>query len=321
MPLDIDAILSEPSEADRKAVSELDGDLMILGAGGKMGPTLCLLAKKAAPRKRVIAVSRFSGSESGPMLQDAGVEVISADLLDDQDLRALPDAPNVVFMAGQKFGTAARPGSTWARNVLLPAKVCERFPQSRFVVFSSGNIYPHTACGATEETEPEPLGEYAQTVLGRERVFDFYGAQACLLRLNYAVEYRYGVLLDIGLAVFERRPVDVRMGRVNCIWQRDANSIALRSLGFTGPLNVTGPETVSVRWAAGEFGRIFGAPVEFTGEENAMALLSDASRCVRLFGYPEVGVAEAIERVAQWIGMGGATHGKPTHFEVTDGRY
>lgn len=319
--IDVDAILSDPSDDDRAATAALEGDLLILGAGGKMGPTLAMLAKRAAPDKRVIAVSRFSDPRSAERLREADIEVISSDLLDERDIRELPDAPNIVFMAGQKFGTSGNPGATWARNVILPAKVCERFPDSQFVVFSSGNIYAHSRFGSTEDSALDPVGEYAQTVLGRERIFHFYATHACFLRLNYAVEYRYGVLLDIGLAVFERRPVDLTIGRFNCIWQRDANSIALRALGVEGPLNVTGPETVSVRWAAEQFARIFRNEATFSGVEGEFALLSDASRCFRLFGYPKTGVLEAIERIAEWVGRGGETLGKPTHFEVTDGRY
>jgi nucleoside-diphosphate-sugar epimerase len=319
--IDVEAVLSEPSDDDRAALSRLDGDLLILGAGGKMGPTLAMLAKRACPEKRVIAVSRFANAPAAERLRDAKIEVIASDLLDDRDIRDLPDAPNIVLMAGQKFGTSGNPGATWARNVVLPAKVCERFPDSRFVVFSSGNIYAPSRFGATEETPPDPVGEYAQTVLGRERIFQYYGARACFFRLNYAVEFRYGVLLDIGLAVFERRPVDLAMGRFNCIWQRDANSIALRAFSIEGPLNVTGPETISVRWAAEQFGRSFGTEAAFRNEEGDLALLSDASQCIRLFGYPRVGVLEAIERIAEWIGAGGETLGKPTHFEVTNGRY
>ncbi len=318
---DIEGLLSEPSAQDREALNRLDGDVMVLGAGGKMGPTLAMLAKRAAPSKRIIAVSRFSDAAAADRLRELEIEVVPADLTDERDLRELPDAGNILFLAGHKFGTQSNPAQTWARNVILPAKVCERYPRSRFVVFSSGNIYPMTRFGATEDTPPAPEGEYAQTVLGRERTFQFYGVSACFFRLNYAVEYRYGVLLDIGQAVFERRPVDLRMGRFNCIWQRDAISVAVRAFGVEGALNVTGPETVSVRWAAEQFARLFGVRVTFEGQEGDLALLNDASRCVRLFGYPQVGVMEAIERTAQWIGMGGTTHGKPTHFEITDGRY
>lgn len=317
----IENLLSTPSDADREALSKIDGDILILGAGGKMGPTMAMLAKRAAPDKRVIAVSRFSDSTLSQRLEATGVEIVAADLTDDHDLKSLPDARNIVFMAGQKFGTGGNPGATWARNVLLPAKCCERFPEANWVVFSSGNIYPLTRFGANEQTEPAPLGEYAQTVLGRERIFEYYGARAAIIRLNYAVEYRYGVLLDIGSAVFERRPVNLAMGRFNCIWQRDANSIALRAFGHQGPLNVTGPETLSVRAVAESFGRIWGVTPTFEGEEGALALLSDASLAIRKFGYPRVGPTEAIERLAEWIGSGGATLGKPTHFEVTDGKF
>ncbi len=318
--LDVDELLSRPTDADRQALSQLNGPLLILGAGGKMGPTLALLAKRAAPQLRVIAVSRFSNPQPAA-LAEHGVETIAADLLDDRDLRDLPDAKHIVFLAGQKFGTSGNPGVTWARNVLLPAKCCERFPGARWSVLSSGNVYPPTRFGATEETPPDPVGEYAQTVLGRERVFEFYGAHAVLIRLNYAVELRYGVLLDIGRAVFERQPLALSMGRFNCLWQRDANSVVLRALGMTGPLNVTGPETLAVRECAARFGHIFGVEPVLTGVEGERALLSDASRCTRLFGYPSVSPNEAIEQIAQWIGKGGAVLGKPTHFEVTDGRF
>jgi hypothetical protein len=323
LSLTVEAIereLSEPSEEDREAARG-EGPLLILGAGGKMGPTLALMAKRAAPEREAIAVSRFSDGDLAGRLAAAGVAVIPSDLLDERDLRELPDAGDIFFLAGQKFGTANDPGATWARNVLLPARCCERWPGARWVVFSSGNIYPFTRFGANEATQPDPVGEYAMTVLGRERVFSWHHARACYFRLNYAVEYRYGVLLDIGLAVFERRPVDVTMGRFNCIWQRDANSIALRALGWEGALNVTGPETLSVRAVALEFGRIFGVTPEFKGVEGEAALLSDASQCLARFGYPRVTAGQAIERVARWIGMGGMTLGKPTHFEAVDGRY
>lgn len=318
---EVELELSEPSPIDRAALAALDGDLLILGAGGKMGPTLAKLAKRSAPEKRVIAASRFGDRETAENLEAAGVETIAADLLDDRDLRDLPDAENIVFLAGQKFGTRDNPAATWARNVVLPSKCCERWPGARWCVLSSGNVYPHTRFGADEETPPAPVGEYGQTVLGRERVFEYYGAHAVFVRLNYAVEYRYGVLLDIGTAVFERRPVDLAMGRFNCVWQRDANSMALRALGLTGPLNVTGPETLSVRAVAETFGRIWGVEPEFAGAENETALLNDASRALARFGYPLVTARQAIERIAKWIGMGGATLAKPTHFENIHGRY
>lgn len=319
--IDIEDILSEPTDLDRYALAKLDGDLLLLGAGGKMGPTLAMLAKRAAPEKRVIAVSRFSDKTVAERLKHAGVEIISADLLNPEELKKLPDVKNILFMTGQKFGTAGNPGATWAMNVLLPSRVCERYPDSEFVVFSSGNIYPHTRFGATEETLIEPVGEYAQTVLGRERVFEYYQVPSVFYRLNYAVEYRYGVLVDIAQTVLSRQPVDLSMGRLNCIWQRDANSIALRCFGQRGPLNVTGPETLSVKKIAEDFGKLFKIQPEFVGREGEVALLNDASKCVRLFGYPTVGAGEAIERIAWWLEKGGQTHGKPTHFEVTDGRY
>lgn len=311
--------MSRPSAADAEAVRALDGDLLILGAGGKMGPTLARRAARACPERPVVAVSRSQHDVEG-------VTWIQADLL--ADLAGLPDAENVLFLAGRKFGSAGNPGETWATNAVLPAKVCERWAGARFVVLSSGNVYPlspPTGGGATEQMAMDPLGEYAQSVRARERVFEHYASPAVFLRLNYAVEMRYGVLLDIGMKVFERRPIDLGMGCFNCIWQGDANSVCLRAFGLAavpaGVLNLTGPETVSVRQVAARFGELFGVAPVFEGAEGHMALLSNAAKCTRLFGYPTVCVDQAIEWTAQWIGMGGEMLGKATHFEVTDGKY
>ena len=235
-------------------------------------------------------------------------------------------------MAARKFGSTGDEGYTWAMNTYLPGRVAERFKSSRIVSFSSGNVYPFvpvTSGGATEETPTEPVGEYAISALGRERMFTHFskvnGTPVALLRLNYAVEMRYGVLFDIGSKVFAREPVDVSMGNANVIWQGDANSVCLRSLLHASSpplvLNLTGPETLSVRWVAREFGRHFGVTPEFTGEESPRALLNNAARCFQMFGYPTVSVAELIETTAQWIGAGGRALGKPTHFEVRDGKF
>jgi nucleoside-diphosphate-sugar epimerase len=244
----------------------------------------------------------------------------------------LPEARNVIFMAARKFGSTGDEPYTWAMNSYLPGRVAERFKDSRIVAFSSGNVYPLVAVtqgGATEETPPAPIGEYAQSALGRERIFQYfserYGTPVTLLRLNYSVEMRYGVLLDIGLKVFERRPVDLSMGNVNVIWQGDANSVCLRSFPLCQSppsiLNLTGPETLSVRRIALEFGRIFGVEPVFLGEEAESALLNNAARCHQRFGYPAVSVQQIIEWTAQWIGMSAPTHNKPTHFETRDGRF
>ncbi|MEP7365693.1 MAG: NAD(P)-dependent oxidoreductase [Acidobacteriota bacterium] len=333
---ELEEALSAPSEADVEAAKNWDGDLLLLGVGGKMGPSLAQRAVKAAKLAgvphRVIGVSRFTDERSRALLEDAGVTTISANLLNEADLAALPNAPNVIYMAARKFGSTGDEGYTWAMNVYLPGRVAERYKASRIVAFSSGNVYPFvrvTSGGATEDTPLEPVGEYAISALGRERMFTHFskvnGTPVTLLRLNYAVEMRYGVLFDIGSKVFAREPVDVTMGNANVIWQGDANSICLRSLALASSppliLNLTGPETLSVRWVAREFGRYFGVKPEFTGEEAPKALLNNAALCFQKFGYPAVSVTELIESTARWIGSGGRTLGKPTHFEARDGKF
>ncbi len=329
----LDELLSRPSEADIAAMAALEGDLLILGVSGKMGPTLAMRARRASPAgKRIIGVSRFSNANSRDSLEAAGVETIAADLLDEGSLQSLPDAPNVLFMTGRKFGSTGDEGLTWAMNTFMPALAAERFRHSRIVAFSSGNIYPFvpvTSGGATEASGLAPVGEYAQSVLGRERMLQYfsarYGTPMVILRLNYAIDLRYGVLLDIGTKVFERTPIDVTMGNANIIWQGDANSVALRSFAHASSppllLNLTGPETISVRDVALRFGRHFGIEPAFSGTEAPAALLNNAGRCHRLFGYPSVTPDEMIEWVARWIGMGGSTLGKPTHFESRDGKF
>jgi nucleoside-diphosphate-sugar epimerase len=332
----LEEALSRPTARDCEALAELEGDLLILGAGGKMGPSLAVRAKRAIDeaglRKRVTAVARFSGAGLRERLSEAGIETIRADLLERDGLRALPEAPNVILMAGRKFGSQGGEHWTWATNVLLPALAAERYRHSRFVVFSSGNVYPLREIaegGADEQTATEPVGEYAQSVRGRERVFEHYaerwGVPSVLLRLNYAVEMRYGVLADIGRKVYRRQPIDVTMGSVNVIWQGDANSVALRSFPLCScppeRLNLTGPETLSVRALAEHFGRLFGVEPILEGAEADSALLSDAGKCGRLFGSPAAPAAEVVEWVAEWIRSGGESIEKPTHFEVRDGRF
>ena len=332
----LEEILSRPNQKDAEALRSVDGDLLILGVGGKMGPSLAMRARRAMDeaglRRRVIGVSRFGDTALRAGLERAGVETIAADLMDRDALKALPDAPNVVFMAGRKFGTQGAAHWTWAMNVLLPAMVAERFRDSRIVAFSSGNVYPLrkvAAGGATEEVETDPAGEYAQSVRGRERIFQYYadqgGTASVLLRLNYAVEMRYGVLADIARKVYERQPVDVTMGSVNVIWQGDANSVALRAwpLCSVPPtiLNLTGPETLAVRWIAQRFGELLGVEPHIEGTEADSALLNDAAKCHRLLGAPEVGIAEVMEWTAAWIRAGGPSLNKPTHFESRDGKF
>jgi nucleoside-diphosphate-sugar epimerase len=334
--LELDARLSRPSEADIEAVRRWDGDLLVLGAAGKMGPSLVERARRAADqagrRARVIAVSRFSDRRVKARLETAGVKCIESDLLAPGALEMLPEAPNVIHMAARKFGTTGEAHLTWASNVLLPALVARRFATARMVAFSTGNVYPLTAssgCGPDEMVEPAPVGEYAQSALGRERLLDWasrcQGTRLALLRLNYAIDMRYGVLADIAWKVKNGEPVDVGMGYVNVIWQGDANSVALRSIEMASSpafvINLTGTEKSSVRELAMEFGQRLGVDPVIRGQEAETALLSDARRCRDLFGPGEVSLGEMIDWVADWVNRDGERWNKPTHFEVRTGRF
>ena len=321
--------LSTPSAEDVALFRDLEGDLIIIGVAGKMGPSLARRAARAAraagaPR-RIIGISRFFTPSAELFLQQAGVETLRTDLLASGAISALPDARNVIFMAGRKFGSTGAESLTWAMNAYLPALVAERFHQARIVAFSSGSIYPLVPVesgGATEEMPPAPIGEYAQSVLARERMFEHFSRRhetpVTLLRLNHAIDLRYGVLLDIANKVFEGRSVDVTRGFVNVIWQGDANSVALRSLVHAQSppfvLNLAGAETLSVRTLAKRFGEIFGREPVLEGQEAPTALLGNASRCHRLFGSPAVTVEQMIEWTAQWISSKGPTLNKPNGF-------
>ena len=333
---ELDELLTTPSRELVADLAALDGDVMVIGGAGKMGPTLTVLAQRALDAagggRRAIAVARFSEPGVRAWLDAAGVTTIAADLHDPAALAALPDVPNIVYMLGTKFGTTGREHATWATNAYVAGKVAERFPQSRFTVFSSGNVYPLRPVvrgGATEEVSPEPVGEYAQSCLARERIFEHHafrnGTPVTLFRLNYAIDLRYGVLYDIGRQVYAGQPVDVTMGSVNVIWQGDANSMALRALALASApplvLNVTGPETVPVRYVVEEFARRFGVEPKVTGEEAPTALLSNAARAFGRFGYPTVPLATMIDWVAHWIRIGGPTLNKPTHFQEREGRF
>jgi nucleoside-diphosphate-sugar epimerase len=333
---ELEDLLSSPTPADCDAIAGLEGDLMVLGVAGKMGPSLAVRARRAADRagvrKRIAGVARFTDPAVRAGLERCGVETIAADLLDRNAVRALPDAPNIIYLAGRKFGTRGREDLTWAMNVLAPDVVAERYGNSRIVALSSGNVYPFRRVaegGATEETPPNPVGEYAQSVLARERVFDYHSrlrnTPVLMVRLNYALDLRYGVLLDIARRVCNREPVDLAMGYVNVIWQGDANSVILRAFGLCACplaiLNLTGPETLSVRQIAERFAAFFGVTPVFRGAEGETALLNDAGKCHKLFGCPTVGVDRLIEWTADWIRAGNPDLGKPTHFEATDGRY
>jgi len=332
----LEASLARPSAALLGDMSTWKGDLLLLGAGGKMGPSLAGLARNALDAVgndgNVIAVSRFSNSTVERRLNDTGVRTIRADLLDESQLAALPDAYNVVYMAAMKFGATGQEPLTWAMNTYLPGRIADRYRDSRIVAFSSGNVYPLSplASGAPTEDDPTgPVGEYAQSVLGRERMFQYfsqrYGTPTLLLRLNYAVELRYGVLVDLALAIRDAMPIDLAMGQVNVIWQGDANEAALRSFQHCSSpatvLNLTGPETVSVRRLALRLGARIGKEPRFTGEEQSTALLNDASRSHALFGYPRMALVHMIDLVADWVAGGGETHGKPTKFQVRTGEF
>jgi len=280
----------------------------------------------------VIGVSRFSSGTLRSKLEAAGIETISADLLDDQQLQQLPKAENVIYMAGQKFGTTGREPYTWAMNAYLPGRVAEAFRHSRIVSYSTGNVYPLMPVkggGATEETPVAPVGEYAQSCLGRERIFSYfstvYNIPMLHFRLNYAIDMRYGVLLEVASAVRERQPIDLSMGHVNVIWQGDANEMAIRSLALcdTPPriLNVTGPETISVRWLAEQFAKRFGVDPIFVNEEQDTALLSNASEAHRLFGYPRVSLQQMIDWTVEWIEAGGEILNKATRFQERKGEF
>lgn len=333
---ELESKLSEPSDRLIEDLSKLDGDILILGVGGKMGPSLAKLVKRgieaAGIKAKVTGVSRFSSGDLRGELESAGIETIAADLLDEAALAKLPSARNVIYMAGNKFGTTGREYFTWAMNAYLPGRVAEKFPRSRIVAFSSGNIYPLThigSGGASEETPPAPIGEYAQSCLGRERVFEYFsrknGTPLVNFRLNYAIDLRYGILLEIAKAVKEGTPIDVSMGQVNVIWQGDANEMAIRSLLLCDSppvtLNITGPETVSVRWMAERFGELLGTVPQFTGTEQSTALLNNASQSHRLFGYPRVTLRQMMEWTAGWVEAGGNTLNKPTHFQERAGAF
>ncbi len=332
----LEALLASPSEALVADVRKIEGDVMLLGAGGKMGPSLAMLARNAFDAAGmpgdIIAVSRFSDEAAERRLNEAGVKTVRADLLDEGQLAGLPEAANVVYMAAMKFGTTGQEPRTWAMNTYLPGRVAQRFKGSRIAAFSTGNVYPLSplTTGAPTEDDPTgPVGEYAQSCLGRERMFQYfssvYGTQVTLLRLNYAIEMRYGVLVDIALAVRDGQPVDLAMGHVNVIWQGDANEIALRSLLHASSpptiLNLTGPETASVRRLALRIGERLGKEPVFVGEEQGSALLNDAARSHALFGYPRVALNTMLDWVADWVAAGGETSGKPTKFQVRTGDF
>ncbi len=333
---ELDELLTRPSPVLIDAVRGLSSPLLVLGAGGKMGPTLAVMAKRAALAGdgdlEVIAVSRFSDTGVRDWLQSQGVQTLSCDLLDRQAIARLPQTTNIIYMVGAKFGTTRQPAYTWAVNTLIPAYVAESYCNARIVALSSGNVYPLVPvdCGGSQEMDPlTPLGEYANSCVARERVLEFFstrnGTPMVLIRLNYAVELRYGVLVDIAQKVWTGQPVDVTTGYFNCIWQRDANEMILRTLAMADvpplTLNITGAETLSVRWLAHRFGELLDKEVHIAGQEAETALLSNSAKARSRLGDPPTPIEHILRWTAQWLRDGGRLLAKPTHFEVRDGRY
>lgn len=332
----LEEALSEPPAWLVEAFGRLKGDLMVLGVGGKMGPTLARMARRAATEAgnpmTVTGVSRFSNPKQREKLEAVGVETIQADLMDDLALAALPQAENVVYMAGMKFGSTGNEAATWAMNALLPGQVMKRFADSRIAAFSTGNVYGMTPLAHGGSQEPDrlnPEGEYAMSCLGRERMIEHFsqtqGTPSAIIRLNYACELRYGVLVDLAQKVAAGKPIDLTMGAFNVIWQTDANAMALGSLEYCDSppyiLNVAGPETLSTRRVCEFMADRMGRSVEFTGQESDAALLSNGQKGLERFGYPRIGTQRMIEMACDWVAGGGETLGKPTKFEVRDGRF
>lgn len=332
----LNELLTTPSATLIEDMKKIKGDIMILGAGGKMGPTLCVLAKNAAKKagvdKRIIAVSRGSDEIATKLMKDNGIEVIAMDLLDKEKLYSLPEVENVIYMAGKKFGTNGNEWQTWAMNSVLPAFVADKFKKSNIVVFSSGNIYPIVPVnggGCSEKDRPLPNGEYAMSCLARERSFEYaaqtFGTKVFIYRLNFAVDLRYGVLFDVANKIMKGEPISLSTPCFNFIWQGSANEIALRGLlHATAPacvMNVTGPETVSIKKAAIELGQYLGKEPVFEGEEGDDAYLNDASLAMETFGYPSVSAKTLTRWQAEYILDGGRTLDKPTHFEERKGKY
>lgn len=327
----LEELLSQPTEGARKAIRTLSGDIVILGAGGKMGPTLAMMLQKAAPQKRIIAVSRFSDPHVKTRLQDKGIETLALDLLDESEYDRLPDVPNVFFLAGMKFGVTGNQPLTWAMNVYLPSLVARHYRNARIVALSTGNVYPFVPVegGSRETDQPDPVGEYAQSCLGRERMFQYfsglYDTPTTLIRLNYANEPRYGIIVDLTQKILSDTPIDVTMGSVNLIWQGDANNFIIQALQMADSppriLNVTGPETVRIRDLARRIGRKLDKGPRFVSKEADTALLSDASLCFEAFGPPETTLDRMIEHIVGWVAKGQRTLNKPTKYDVRDGKF
>lgn len=332
----LEDLLSEPTAAAVKAVAETPGDFMLLGVGGKMGPTLARMilraAEMAGTKRRVVGVSRFGSGSLERELNERGVETVRCDLLDRTALNRLPEIPNIVYMAGMKFGSEGKEALTWAMNCYLPGMVCERFPKSRIVAFSTGNVYglvPVTGGGSVETDRPNPLGDYAMSCLGREMILEHFSRTLkipmAIVRLNYATETRYGVLVDIAQKIRRAEPIDLAMGCLNALWQADANAMTVAAFSDVACppfiLNEAGPELLRLREVAEKLAARMGKKVTFTGTEAPDALLSNGRRGWEKYGYPRVGAEKMIEWIAEWTASDKENIGKPTHFETRNGKY
>jgi len=328
----LEDILSEPTEQTKAVVAHLTGDIMVLGAGGKMGPTLAMMLRKACLGKNVYAVSRFSDQAVRSRMEQAEVKTIEADLLDESVYRKLPDVENVFYLAGMKFGAAGNQPLTWAMNSFLPTLTARHYKGSRIVVFSTGNVYPLfdiTGRGASEKTPPKPIGEYAQSCLGRERMFEYfsqlYNTPVTLARLNYANEPRYGIIVDLALKILNDEPIDVTTGAVNLIWQADANDYIIRAItlakSFPAILNVAGPDIIPIRRLAELIAHTLDRKPKFVSHEAPTALLSDASYCMSTFGRPQTSLEQMVSMIAEWVASGKPTLKKPTKYNVRNGQF
>jgi nucleoside-diphosphate-sugar epimerase len=328
----LENILSEPSIATKEVVSGLTGDIVVLGAAGKMGPTLCMMLKKASSDKRIYAVSRFSDEKVRDRIEDAGVETIQVDLLDESLYSQLPEVKNVFYLAGMKFGATGNQPLTWAMNSFLPGLVARHYKKSRVVVFSTGNVYPLfdiNSNGPSEDTAPEPIGEYAQSCLGRERMFEYFSqlndTPITIVRLNYANEPRYGIIVDLTRKILNYKPIDLTMGAVNLIWQRDANDYIIRSITLAKSpptiLNVTGQDTLLVRKLAEQIGKELKIKPRFVSQKAQTALLSNASLCISKYGPPQTELSEMISLIVKWVASGKTVLNKPTKYDVRNGKF
>jgi dTDP-4-dehydrorhamnose reductase len=332
----LEEMLSRPSDAAIAAMSRLQGDVIVLGVAGKMGPTLARMIVRASEaanvKRKVIGVARFSNPTEAGKLEFAGIQTIKADLLDQSQLDKLPDAPNVVYMAGMKFGATGNEALTWAMNSYLPGMVSRKYQKSKIVAFSTGNVYglsPIARGGSVEADAPNPIGDYAMSCLGRERIFEHFSRTLhipmAMIRLNYATEMRYGVLVDLAQRVWKNEDIDVSMGTMNAIWQADANAMSIAAFDHVSSppfiLNVAGPELLSMRAAALAFGRLMKKDARIVGEEANDSLISNGQLGHKLYGYPRIAAGQIIDWIADWVMRGGENINKPTRFEARDGKY